>query len=88
MKKGDRVGVIESMDDKEVKLFGYGVYEGDEIHPVLGFPNPKIRLDSGAVVWGMESWWGPESNVQNEVAKRERDKIVEREPTQPKERKP
>lgn len=23
--------------------------------------NPKIELDSGAVCWGIECWWGPES---------------------------
>ena len=26
--------------------------------------NPKIRLDSGKVVWGCECWWGPEEVVK------------------------
>jgi hypothetical protein len=25
--------------------------------------NPRIRLDSGEVVWGIECWWGPEGKV-------------------------
>ena len=58
MKIGTRVGAILSAQDKEVKLFGYGTYEGDEIPPEnvggfnIGMPNPKILLDSGKVVYG------------------------------------
>lgn len=25
----------------------------------LGHKNPKIKLDTGEVVWGCECWWGP-----------------------------
>lgn len=28
------------------------------------FKNPKILLESGEVVWGMECWWGSESKVK------------------------
>lgn len=31
-------------------------------------PNPLIRLDSGAEVWGAECWWGPEAKVKDVVA--------------------
>lgn len=33
MKKGDRVFVVDSASETEVKLIGFGVYEGDEVPP-------------------------------------------------------
>jgi hypothetical protein len=33
------------------------------------FPNPRIRLDSGSVVWGCECWWGPEDQIKGELEK-------------------
>ena len=30
-------------------------------NPAARPTNPKIVLDDGAVVWGAECWWGPES---------------------------
>lgn len=27
-------------------------------------PNPLIRLDSGAEVWGAECWWGPAAKIK------------------------
>jgi hypothetical protein len=58
-----------------VRLFGYGVYVGDHVPPedvmgpfcrpgLYGFENPKLVLDDGSVVWGCESWWGPESTIR------------------------
>lgn len=32
--------------------------------------NPKIVLDSGAVVWGAECWWGPEDKMRAVIAGR------------------
>ncbi len=65
--KGDRVGALLAVENGKAYLFGYGVYEGDEIPPLeinpwlnSGNPNPKIKLDSGKIVWGCECWWGPE----------------------------
>ena len=72
---GDRVGAISHGKDGTLFIFGYGVYEADE-PPVsaagwmaeacveVGAPNPKIRLDSGKVVWGCECWWGSEVEVR------------------------
>jgi len=37
----------------------------------LRFANPKIQLDSGLIVWGCESWWGPEAEVRARIAGRE-----------------
>lgn len=30
--------------------------------------NPRIRLDSGAVVWGCECWWGAEAGFEKRHA--------------------
>lgn len=76
---GIRVGAVLSADEFEVKLLGFGVYEGDFMYgdeSVADSPaghtadlgrylatNPRIRLDSGEVVWGCECWWGPEADV-------------------------
>lgn len=75
---GSRVGAMASSSEKEVHLFGYGVYVGDEVPPQevtgpfgkLSFPNPKIVLDSGDVVWGCECWWGPEEKIKTHVGNR------------------
>ena len=62
MEKGTRVVAIQSVKNGVVKSFGEGVYEGDHILPkeIFGveFPNPKITLDTGKVVWGFQCWWG------------------------------
>lgn len=65
-----RVGAVRNADKNTVYLYGYGVYEGDEIHPELGFPNPKIQLDNGSVVWGCECWWGSEEKVKQMIGER------------------
>lgn len=65
---GDRVGAISHEEEGVSYLFGYGVYEGDKLHPGLGFNNPCIKLDSGALVWGCECWWGPEAEIKAHVA--------------------
>lgn len=82
MKKiGDRVGAVQSADTGNFYLFGYGVYEGDFI-PVeaagqlaemlreVGTENPRIRLDSGKVVYGCECWWGREESVRQNIGDR------------------
>lgn len=77
-KVGERVGAMASANKEEVHFFGYGVYEGDEIPPknvmgpfgYLAHPNPKIRLDSGEVIWGCECWWGPEERMKQEIGTR------------------
>ena len=76
-----RVGAIRNSDAETVYLFGYGVYLGDEVPPrgtyclgvdlhELGRPNPKIRLDSGDIVWGCECWWGGEESVRRKIGNR------------------
>lgn len=77
-KVGDRVGAVLSTKDGVVQLLGFGVYEGNEVPHGMnvgflgqlsraGIPNPKIRLDSGKVVWGCECWWGSEAGLKREL---------------------
>jgi ABC-type proline/glycine betaine transport system substrate-binding protein len=79
-KPGDRVGVLMGGEGDTVKVFGYGVYEGDFIpEEAAGFmaeaarevklTNPRLRLDNGKAVYGCESWWGSEEAVKAQVAK-------------------
>ena len=65
---GHRVIAVGSSNTRGTKFFGYGVYVGYLSVPpgtetCLGtlevpFRNPCIVLDSGAVVWGAQCWWG------------------------------
>lgn len=60
MKEGDRVGVITDAARPE-----YGVYLGHQTGGPLGnYPNPKIKLDNGSIVWGCQCWWGPEEEIK------------------------
>jgi hypothetical protein len=70
MKEGGRVGAIKDANAEVVNFFGYGVYDGDQEHPDMGFPNPHITLDSGEVVWGCECWWGPEDKIKAKIGDR------------------
>jgi hypothetical protein len=77
---GQRVGAVSHSKDDTIYLFGYGVYEGDHVPPPeiggfnTGFPNPRIKLDSGKIVYGCECWWGSEDAVKRRL---EGMKIVE-----------
>jgi hypothetical protein len=69
-KIGERVTAIFNVENDVVRSFGDGVYVGDEIPSQdiggfnTGFPNPKIVLDNGKVVWGCECWWGTVEGVK------------------------
>lgn len=78
---GDRVACWLSADDREVRLLGYGVYDGEDVPGPeagglaallrsLGEKNPRLRLDDGTVVWGGECWWGDEERMKLEVGSR------------------
>jgi hypothetical protein len=79
-KVGDRVGAVYTGDKETLQIFGFGVYEGDftpkeaagwiaETAREIGTKNPRIKLDSGKVVYGCECWWGSEEAVKAQVAK-------------------
>ena len=56
---GAKVFAVSSANKDTIKVFGFGVYDGEDSNNDLGCPNPKITLDSGEVVWGYQCWWGP-----------------------------
>lgn len=75
-KPGIRVGVFHSYTEESLLLFGYGVYEGDEVPPedilaaeigppaLINLALPKLRLDDGTVIWGCECWWNTEPMIK------------------------
>lgn len=78
-KIGDRVGAILAQKENVIELFGYGVYKGEavpleavgdvaEMLKADKITSPKILLDSGKVLYGCETWWGPEELVKKGVA--------------------
>lgn len=81
-KIGDRVGAIQKADINEVHLYGYGVYQGQELPAKgafdffgqdaheLGIKNPKILLDNGNIVWGAQCWWGSEEKIKEAIGNR------------------
>jgi len=82
MRVGALFGTREA--DKVVEFFGYGDLVGDEVPTTAVGPlaemakvmeraNPKIKLDSGLVVWGCECWWGPEEKIKAQIAHYEED---------------
>lgn len=75
---GDRVGAVLSAKNGIAELLGYGIYEGDFVpEEAVGWiadiireqkrGNPRIRLDSGKVVYGCECWWGDEDAVKKRM---------------------
>lgn len=79
MKPGDRVTVVQSADDHEIRLIGNGVFEGmfnpavdagEAKGPFCTDPeciackNPRIRLDKGGVVYGYQVWFMPEGQIK------------------------
>lgn len=41
---------------------------GDKYTTEMRLKSPKIKLDNGTVVWGLECWWGTEKSVQEVLA--------------------
>lgn len=66
-KIGTRVGAMVSEKDGVVRFLGYGVYEGDFNYPGYNLLNPRIKLDNGDVVWGLECWWGSENRIKEKL---------------------
>lgn len=68
---GERVGVyigVTAENPNAIKGCGYGVYDGDLSGGPLGdFPNPRITLDNGEVIWGCQCWWGDEARIKERL---------------------
>jgi hypothetical protein len=76
MNIGDRVGAVQSIKESVMYLFGYGVFEGDQVphtNDVKFFglslkeynrKNPCILLDSGERIYGCECWRGTEKEIK------------------------
>lgn len=63
-----RVIAIQSSNDEEVLIYGYGTYLGNKPCPILdGIPNPCIELENGNLVWGCECWWGDADHYEKEI---------------------
>ena len=60
---GERVIAILSAKDGVVYSLGEGVYAGHQTPPAElfgdfpGMTSPRIDLDTGQTVWGVECWW-------------------------------
>jgi hypothetical protein len=65
-------------EDGVIRFLGYGIYVGDfipdedagalaELCREEDWPNPKIVLDNGKVVWGGECWWENEQDIVEEL---------------------
>jgi len=71
LKPGDRIGAIADEDEQEVKLLGYGIYEGDFSCTMQNDePMPRLKMDSGMTVWGFLCTWGSEERVKREIGNR------------------
>lgn len=76
-KEGDRVGVMlgGNAERKVVRFLGYGEYIGETVPPKsvggfnVGLPNPTLKLDSGKVCYGCETYWGTEDGMKDRLAK-------------------
>lgn len=68
---GQRIGAILKATDDTVWMIGFGTYQGDHVPPEdvggfnFGYPNPKLVMDDGTVVWGCECWWKDEARIRD-----------------------
>ena len=81
-----RVGALLGIDGKLkiIQFLGYGEYVGDRVPDVSAAgmlaelarfmlrENPKIKLDSGQIVWGCECWWSPEDEMKEKILEYEK----------------
>lgn len=80
-KRGDKVVIIEDCRARHIATGQTGTFEGyydleteadRNAEPWAG--NPRIRLQDGSVIWGIECWWclveqaGPLPQMQEELA--------------------
>lgn len=59
MEIGELVLIIEDCREGSIATGQIGVYEGMHTLSDDGMENPRIRLQDGSVIWGIECWWAP-----------------------------
>ena len=55
--KNNRVRIIEDGRKNKNAKGMLGIYEGDFPYMLEEFLNPRILLDDGDIIWGIECWW-------------------------------
>jgi hypothetical protein len=62
-------GVFTGLARPPVGPFGITAEElaGMEKKDGFQYTNPRILLDNGRVVWGLECWWGSEAKVREMI---------------------
>lgn len=73
---GMKVVIIEDCRPGHMATGQTATYEGDfPVDDSCAFPNPRMRLQDGSVIWGCECWWkpveeaGPLPQMQQELEK-------------------
>lgn len=61
---GERVGVLRSLSETKLELFGYGTYQGIHTHPTSRQQLPRLLLDDGRELFGDQCWWDAEEEVR------------------------
>lgn len=65
MRVGTKVVIIDDCRPSHRATGMKGVYEGEFMVQIedngglVEFPNPRIRLEDGSVIYGIECWWKP-----------------------------
>jgi hypothetical protein len=65
------IGMMKLMGESWEEVYRYGEETWgltvEQCQEKLPLKNPRIRLDSGHVVWGAECWWGSEEKVKKQL---------------------
>lgn len=64
-----RIGAFQQIKNGVMHFYGFGVYEGDHYNDEVGGANPRLKLDSGHVLWGYQCWWGSEDKITKQMEK-------------------
>ena len=66
MKPGTRVLILKDCREEETATGELATYEGKFKHSEFAANNPRLRLDDGTVIWGIECWWTDWANTKGE----------------------
>ena len=60
---GNKVVIVKDCREEEMATGQIGILEAGTYMPSLAWPNPRIRLQDGSVIWGCECWWASVENA-------------------------